>query len=181
MNRGQQLLVGILIVGLGIGAWVFLSASPEKQIRKRMNQLEEAISFGESDGMISAALSLDELTGFFTEDVYVRVAALGERVVVIQGRDAILERAKAARVMIDSLDVDFLDVTVTVAEDERSALVETTGSAKEAGSNERWIQDLRIQFILTDEGWLISSVETVRMLSESRDFLFSERPDALLL
>lgn len=165
MKRAWPWLVGLLMVGGGVWVWTQWAANPERQIRKRLAELEELVSFSESDGLVSAALSWNQLGSFFTRDAVVRVGVEGDRTVSLSGRAEILEYAKAARGLADGLTVDFLDVVVTLAPDGDSADVAATGSARQAGSNERWIQELRFKFVRTDEGWLISRVETVRMLS----------------
>lgn len=171
MKRGLPWIVILLVVLGGIWIWMRWSSNPEAQIRKRMHELEEVISFADSDGLISAGTQLFRLTDFFTEDAELRLALEGERSRTIQGRAAILEAAKAARGLANGLEVDFLDLVITLSADKQSAEVQATGRAKESGSSELWIQELRFEFIRTEEGWLIDSVETVRMLGGCFDRL----------
>lgn len=70
----------------------------------------------------------------------------------------------AARRELAQLEVEFLDVVVTLAADERSAVVEVTGTARETRDDELWVQVLRFKFTETDDGWLISSVEAVPLV-----------------
>jgi hypothetical protein len=165
MKRVLLVTAALAIVGACLWAWTRWASSPEQKIRRQLDELAAVVSFDSSDGLIAAAFDLDSLTGFFTEDVEVRVVLEGRQSLTVQGRTPVLERAKAARALLDGLNVEFLDTVVSLAPDGNSAEVATTGSADAPESRERWIQELRFLFVRTEDGWKIARVETVRMLS----------------
>jgi len=180
MRRLWQLAILLLVTAGAIWIWTLVFPGPEKKIRARMDEFRERVSFRASDGNLAALADLQQFGKLFTEDAQVRVDSTGMPKLALDGRDSIVQAAGGARQVAGDLDVEFLDVVVTLAEDERSAVVDVTGKARQQGSDELWVQVLRFQFTLTEDGWLISSVATVRMLSldEVRGAMMRHRPGA---
>ena len=168
MKRIVQLGVLLVFACGAVILWTHLFPGPERQIRRRMIELQELVSFHASDGNLAALADVQRLGSLFTRDAGVRVEVDGGPRRTFTGRDEIMQAAVAARQVIGTLDVEFLDVVVTLSADEQSADVEAIGRAREHSSNELWIEDMRFKFILTEEGWQISSVETVQTLTRTR-------------
>ena len=162
-------LFAILLVFVGVAVWLGmrLSASPERQIRTRMADLQRLVSFRVSDGNLAKLASLEKLGSLFTKDAEILVDAPGVPRATLSGRDSIMQAAAGARQAVGDLKVEFLDVTVMLAEDQQSAVVETIAKARELGEKDFWIQEVRFKWIQTEEGWLISLVETVRTLTRT--------------
>ncbi len=165
MRRILHLVVLLALVGGAVLLWRQVFPSPEKQIRKRLEELRELVSFRASEGNLAVLADLQHLGSLFTRDAAVRVDMEAGPRVMLTGRDSIQQAVGAARQAAGNLDVEFRDVVVTVGEDKQSAVVEVTGMARQKGSNELWIEELRFHFIHTDEGWQISSVETVQTMT----------------
>jgi hypothetical protein len=165
MKRIIQLILLLALVAGGVLLWRHLFPGPEGLIRKQMSELRELVSFSGAEGNLAVLGDARRMGELFTEDAQIRVDVQGGPHVNLTGRDEIVQATVGARQLVGGLKVEFLDVTVTLGSDGRSAVVEATGKAVPSGSKELWIQELRFRFIETKEGWLISSVETVRTLT----------------
>lgn len=166
MRRLLQVAIPMVLVGAAILLAMRLWPGPEQQIRKRMVELQELVSFDESEGNFAALTAREQLGAMFSPDAEVRVQGMGTPQLVLTGRLAIMNAAVAARRQLAQLEVEFLDVTVELAADGQSATVEATGKARqEAIGDGTWIEVLRFKFIRTEEGWLISSVEPVTLFT----------------
>lgn len=163
MKRLVPLVLLMIIGAVVVLGWRHLLPGPEGQIRKRLDRLQELVSFSESEGNLAMLANVQELGSLFAEDVVIRLDAPGELQGTLRGRDSIMQTAVGARRAVGGLRVEFLDVTVNV--EGGSAVVEATGKAVLKSSNELWIQELRFNFINTEEGWLIEVVQTVRTLT----------------
>jgi hypothetical protein len=165
MKRGYLLL---LVLGLGAGGfllWRQLFPGPEQQIRRRMTDLRELVSFQATEGNLRLLADTQRLGALFTEAATIRVDVPGGVRGALTGRDSIVQVAAAARQSVGMIEVEFLDVVVTLASDRRAAVVEATAKARQSGTSELWIQELRFHWVRTDDGWQIASVETVRTLT----------------
>jgi hypothetical protein len=167
MRRIGLLAILLLLAAAGFWGWTHWHPSPERQIRQRLTTLKNLLSFHASDGKLTGAVQLNRLGWLFTPEAEVRVDAPGTPRATLTGRETIVQAAAAARQATGDVEVDFLDVVVTLHPDRHSAVVEATCRVRELGSQENWIQDLRFQFIQTGEGWMITRVETVRTLTRA--------------
>ena len=75
MRRVWQLAILLVLVGTAIFVWRQLFPGPEQQIRKRMVELQELLSFESSDGNFAALTAREQLGALFTEDAEVRAEA----------------------------------------------------------------------------------------------------------
>lgn len=160
MNYRNYIPVVVLgLVGLFLLRGCF--SGPEGQIRKQLAELEELSSFDSGEGDLTAITSAKRLGNLFTEDVQVEFRGSGSRVRYISGRTQITQAAIAARKQLAGLEVSLYDITVEVADDKYTALVEATGRAKVTGEGRSDVQDFVFVFHQTDKGWLIAEVRTV--------------------
>lgn len=157
----------IIAVSVALIAAFFLRAcfsGAEGQIRKQLTELEELVTFEAGEGDLSSITKVKRLGGLFTKDVTVELKGLNMRVRRVNGREQIQQAALAARKQLSGLEASLHDVTVELAEDMESAIVEATGRAKVAGEGRSEVQDFLFTFTKTDEGWLIAEVKTVQAL-----------------
>ena len=75
------------------------------------------------------------------------------------------QAALGARSTLSGLKVTLPDISVTVAPDKQSAVADLTVVANVAGEQDAIVQEMKFTFRKTDDGWLITRVETVRTLS----------------
>lgn len=158
----------LLIATVAVIAAFFLLrgcfSGAEGQIRKQLTELEELVSFEASEGDLSSLTKAKRLGSLFAEDVRIELSGLGMRTRVVQGRTQVQQAALAARKRVSELEASLHDVTIELADDQQSAVVEATGRAKVAGEGGSEVQDFVFIFNKTDDGWLIAEVKTSQAL-----------------
>ncbi len=159
----RAVLLGVL-VALGFWGWHVCFPSPEKVIRKRLDELAKAASFSSNQGLVAKAWNASVLGEFFTPDVEVTVDVPGTQH-TLNGRDELLQAAVSARSVVSSLSIKFPDIKVVVAPDKNSATVNLTAEGRVPGQREFYLQELRLRMIRIKRDWLINQIETVRTLS----------------
>jgi hypothetical protein len=121
------LLVGVALVGYAL----FARPSDDEQIRDQLDRLAAAVSFAEGGSTPLRALHLrGEFAEIFTPQARAEVDEIGLRET---GRDALVAAALQASSLARSLDVRFVSVRVTLAEDR--------GTARAIAS--AWVQAVR--------------------------------------
>jgi hypothetical protein len=152
------------LVALGFWGWGVFFPSPEKVIRKRLGELATVASFSSKEGLVAQAWNASVLGEFFTPDVEVTVNVPGTQQ-TLSGRDELLQKAVGARRMVSSLTIEFPDITVAVAPDKNSAVVNLTARGQVSGQKDFYLQELRLRMIKVKRDWLIDQIETVKTLS----------------
>ena len=82
----------------------------------------------------------------------------------IEGRDELIQLIQAARLNLAGAQVEFLDVSVQLDSAQQSASAHLTAKAAISGEKDFYVQELKILFKQTNNGWAISRVETIRTL-----------------
>src|SRR5436853_3317599 len=116
------LLAALVYVGYLI--WGFLFPNPERQIRKRLEEIAQAASFPAKESAPAQAMNANHLTTFCTEDIEVVVEFPGRSRHTATGREELFQGAMAARNFAVGLQVEFLDVNITMAPDKQSAVAD---------------------------------------------------------
>ena len=88
----------------------------------------------------------------------------GQEQATFASRAEITQAALGAREKIKSLSVKFPDADVTLLSDKLSAVADVTVDAAVSGERDAIVQELKISFQKTEDGWLITRLETVRPL-----------------
>ncbi len=158
-------IVTAVIVAGGLWLWGVFFPGPEHVIRKRLNELAQAVSFSSNEGSLAKAINAERLTGFFSPDVEITVDIPGHPQQTFHGRDEVLQAGMAARGLAGSLSVEFLDMNVTLAPDRMSAVVNLTAKGRAGSEKDLLVQELKLTMKKVKEGWLIIQVETVKTLS----------------
>lgn len=165
MKRAIQIVLALAIIGLAIWGWTTIHPSPEKIVRARLNDLAKALSFKSGSGALAQAYNAQKASEFFTPDVEVEVNLTGFEPIALHGRDEVMQIAMAARSRLTSLQVEFLDMNVTIGPDGQSAKVNLTGKGTVTGERDISAQEFNFNLKKVDGKWLIYHVETVRTLS----------------
>jgi len=158
--------VAILIIGgAGVWLWLTLNPSPQKVIRGQLHRLAAQVSFTTAESDIARLGKIAGITRFFTPEVDVKLAFRGrsEQGVITHefiqaGTASLRENAPGG------LQVEFLDLNVTMSPDRRAATVELTLKATTPGDNQFNVQEMKFDLGRTNDQWLIYRVETVRTL-----------------
>jgi len=153
-----------LLAALGFWGWRVFFPSPEEVIRKRLVELAKAASFSSGEGLLAKALNASALGEYFTLDVQVTVDVPGAQR-TISGRNELLQAAVGARSQGGTLSIEFPDIKVTVAPDQKSAMVYITAKGVVSGQKDIYVQELRLHMIRIKRDWLIDQIETVKTLS----------------
>ena len=105
------------------------------------------------------------MLSYFGPEVRFTIEMPGHSPSVFTDRNELLGAAIRFRSVVGSLQLDFLDIVVTVAPDRQSAVAHLTAEAKIGGESDLMVQELRFKLRKIDGTWLITEVETVKTLS----------------
>jgi hypothetical protein len=153
------------LVALGVWLWTIFFPSPEKIIRRRLDEVAGHVSFTPSESNLARLANARSLADYFATNVEVNINTREGEHQNFVGRDQITQAALAARSALGSLNVKFLDVDVTVAPNKRSATADLTVDANVSGQPNAVVQEVKISLKKTGGQWLIIRVATVRILS----------------
>jgi len=145
--------------------WIVFFPGPEKIIRRHLASVAADVSFSSGQNALVMANNVENLGGFFATNVEVNVDVPGHERQTFASRAEITQAALAAHQAVRGLQVQFLDVSVTLAPDRQSATADLTVKAQAAGEKDFYSQELKITFRKMDGDWFITRVETVRTLS----------------
>jgi hypothetical protein len=156
----------LLLVLAALGYWLYtvLFPSPETVIRQRLQTVAKLASFTGQEGNLARLANVQQLIGFFSTAVEVRVDSPAHAEHTFSGKDEIQQVLLGIRTRLGGLEVKFLDPQVQLNPDETNATVQVTAEARVAGERDLFIQELQIGFTKNDGKWLIARIETVRTL-----------------
>jgi hypothetical protein len=154
-----------VLAGLVFWGWRVLFPHPERVIRKRLTELARTASFSGGEGNFVKVAKAEAITGFCTPDVEITVDIPGYARYEIHGSGELLQAAAAARTYRDGVKVQFFDIVVNVAADQKSAVAELTAKVEAPRERDFSVQELRFKLKKVERSWLISQVETVHTLS----------------
>ncbi|MBM4154620.1 MAG: hypothetical protein FJ221_06275 [Lentisphaerae bacterium] len=156
----------VLAVAVGIG-WL-LRPTDEARIRRALADLVAAVGKDGPESPVGAARRAERASGWFLPDCEVRIERAGFGTVATRGelRQAIFQ----ARAALDSIRIGLYDPSVTVSADRASAVHGFTVRAevRHRGDPESAVQEVRIEWRRTPDGWRIRSVSTVEGIREIR-------------
>jgi hypothetical protein len=154
------LLILALLIVTAVVIFLFLEQD-ERQIRRNISSLSTAISMLLKEDGIAALAEAHRIGTFFTEDCQIVV---GGPVPEIHGREALISAAYATRMGIGGIvvEVAFRDISVTVAEDEVTAVSIKTAVATTATGRE--IRNIQMHWEKTDRRWKIAAARYVPIL-----------------
>lgn len=155
------LLAGVLAAGVWLWLWFF--PSPEKVIRQRLAAIARLASFSADENQLAMLGGAQKLAGFCSPDLQVKLAAPANVEHTFESRQEIVQSLLGARAAFGgTLKVEFLDVLVTLAPDQRSAQADLTARMLPTNNNDVNVQE--IKFTLKQVGglWLVTRAETVR-------------------
>jgi hypothetical protein len=158
-----RLVLTAVVIAAGVWLWTVLFPNPEKVIRQELSELARDASFTGNQSSLAGIAGAQKVANFFSTNAEVNVNAPG-RTQSLAGRDEIMQAVAAARASLDGLKVEFPDVSVTVAPDKQSADADLSVKAQIAG-NPEFIAQMKFTFQKIGRQWLITRVETVRILT----------------
>jgi len=164
MKKWLPRLVALgVLAALGVWGWRAWFPDPEKLIRRRLDELAEAVSFGPRDGPLALLTNPGKVASFCAQDVRVNVTNFGYSQ-TLNGREDVQRAAAMARSAYTSLNIKFPDILVRLASDKQSAVVETTLRGQASGVRDLQMLELRFTMRHIDGEWLIAAVDTASAL-----------------
>ena len=151
-----------LLVALGIWAWRTVFPGDETRIRKLLAQVADTACLKSTEGQLSRLLAAGRLADFFAPDAVVNIDVAGLNEKVIQGRAELQQMIAAARVNLQSAEIRFPDVQLTIEPDHLSAEAHVAAVADVNGEKNAVIQELKFRFQKIDGKWKINQVNTVK-------------------
>jgi hypothetical protein len=163
--KWPRLLLLAVVAALAGWVWVALHPNPEKLIRKQLEGVAHAASFGPNQGALAKLADAESLADYFSTNVEIKIDLPGHQEHRLMGREEIPPAALAARGTVRGLSVSFPDITVIVNADQESAVADVTLQAQVAGEQDMIVQEVKVTLRKINDKWLIVKVETVRTLS----------------
>jgi len=167
MKNISGLILLLVLAALSVWLWFVLFPSPEKVIRQRLTKLAHTASFSSGEGNLAKLATAEDIAGYFATNVEIDINVPGRLQHTLVGRADIRQAALGARERLNAMKVQFPDIKVTVASDKQSATADLTIEVTIAGEPDSIVQEMKFSFQKTDDGWLITRVETVRTLSSA--------------
>ncbi|HTR42036.1 MAG TPA: hypothetical protein VMH87_10515 [Pseudomonadales bacterium] len=154
-----------IAAALAVWLWTVFFPSPEKVIRKQLLSLAGDVSFSPGQNNLVKIAHAQSIADFFATNVVLDLTLPEHPEQTTLGRDEITQAALVTRQQLTELDVKFPDINVTVAPDQNSATADVTVEGNVSGERDAILQEVKFTFQKVDGHWLISRVETVRVLS----------------
>jgi hypothetical protein len=169
MKRGLwRAAAAAALLGASFWLWQFLFPNPEKVIRANLARVATLASFGPNEGPMAKLGNTQELAGFFTGDVTIRVGTRVRELQMLSGRDNLAQRLMYARQYFSAMKVELLDAHVLLGPDRQTALVDLTGKVTVPGDEDFYVDEFNFALRKAGRRWLIYRIESVKTLSQNR-------------
>ena len=165
MKTALRLILLAAVAGGLIWLWTILFPSPQKVIRGRLLALAHTVSSSGDESDLARLAAARNVASYFAPEVElnVQMPQIGQRTSIDQ--EEITQAVLVGRARAGGVQVRFPDVTVTVASDRQSAVADATLEARLSGDSDTVLQELKFTLRKIEGRWLITRVETVRVLS----------------
>jgi ketosteroid isomerase-like protein len=159
----------LAILALAGWLWTVIFPGPEHVIRKRLAELSKSVSIHGKESPLAVVANASRVADFFTRDIEIRIDVPGAPAQVINGREELFQITQRVRMIVGGLDVQFLDINLTVAPDKNTAEANLTLRAKTAGDRDQIVQEMKLLLNKLEGNWRIQRIETVKTLSRGGD------------
>lgn len=160
-----RLILLAALVALGCWLWTILFPSPEKIIRRQLDEIGKYASFTASESALARLGAARKLAGYFSTNAEVHLDTRETGQYNLIGKEQILQSIVAAQSERGSMNVKFLDVEVIVAPDKKTATADLTVDANVSDQQNAIVQEVKINLQKINGQWLITRVQTIRTLS----------------
>ena len=164
MVKVRSFIIALIVVGIGIWAFIHFSQSEEKKVRKQFGLLSEWASKAQSETPLIMAQKTKKIGTLFAENCGLRVPIYS-----ISGnltRDEIIGYAGRGRLLFSELHLRFYDLTVSFPEEwtaKVSSTARLTGKSN-VGENIDEIHELECVLKKIEKRWFFSHIEVVEIL-----------------
>ena len=164
----MKLLIRFVLVAalVALAGWLWLVFFPgaEKIVLKRMASLAATTSFSAGASPVSRAAKAASFIGYFSPDAEIIVDVPGLGAHTFSGRDEIREAGNGGFATLPGLKVSFLDTTVRVSPDQKTAEASCTVRVTIGSEKDYAFEEMHFQWKKMGEAWLITRAETVKTL-----------------
>ena len=154
-----------VIAAVGLWLWTVFFPSAESVIKKQLATVATLLTFNSKEGQLAKIANVEDLAGYFANDVEIIVDTPVQARQSINGREDLRQILLGARMRLTGLEVEFKDMTVTLAPGETEATVSLTARAQVAGDRDSLVQEAKFILRKIEGRWLIVRIETVRTLT----------------
>jgi len=166
MVKVRSFIIALVVMGIGIWAFIYFSQSEEKKVRKQLGLLSEWASKAQIETPLTMAQKTKKIGTLFAENCGLRVPIYS-----ISGnftRDEIISYAVRGRLLFSELYLRLYDLTVSFPEEgtaKVSSTVRLTGKLN-VGENVDEIHELECVLKKIEKGWFFSHLEVVEVLKK---------------
>ena len=160
-SKALGLLV-LLAISIAGWSWWFRSVSDESQIREQLKELGRLASYRSDEGPIAKQRAIGKMKSLFSPNVVLRVNLQGQEPYSVESRHNLMESIQQIRFAVAEIRLEFLDPKIELHPDHQGAEVVTTLSAQLGTERQQEYQEMKARFEKTDDGWIISRLETVK-------------------
>ena len=160
-----RLILAAVVVAVGIWAWKAFFPGPEKAIQKNLAQFAKAVSFSSNEGNLTRVADSQKAVSLCTTNVEISVDATGYPPQSLSGGAELFQALMLARSRLGSLEVVFLDLSISLAPNKESAVVGLTARGRSAAERDMQVMELKFTMRKVGNQWLIRKIETVKTLS----------------
>jgi hypothetical protein len=154
---------GLLILTLVLGGWWLygkLFPDDETRVRALIATVAEKGSIQPGEGNFAKVARVNALMDCFSPDVEIRLEGAPGEFNGVQGRGELQRLLQAARMQVQSAEITFSQVVVTLGPEPGQAVALVVATARIDKVEDVWVQELRLRFTRAEGGWQISRVET---------------------
>jgi len=160
-----RLLLAVAVIALAFWLWRTFFPGPERVIRQQLSEVAKLASFAANEAPLAKMANAQKLSSFFSDDAEVRVEVQGFAPQSLKGREDIFQKALGVRQYLASVNVEFLDVNVSVNQDRQTAVANLTAKIKVSVEKDFYPQELKFTFKKINGKWLIIRIEMVKTLA----------------
>lgn len=162
----RRIIIVVIIAAAGWFGWRWLFPDDEAQIRALLERIEESVGSGAAtEGEVARIARAAGIRSALDPQITVDA---GPPFSKITGRDALIGTVARMNSTVRDLDVQFVDVQITLEPDGTTARAYMTAEARYQGAQgERGLEarELDVTFRKLEGDWVVSTVALVRTLA----------------
>ena len=162
MKLAVRLLIVAGLIALGWWAWTVLFPNPRKEVWHRLEKLAQLASFPANEGQLAKMVSVQKMTGYFSEQVVVNFKVSEPELRTFNNRDDLMQAVQAACMASSSVRAKFHDPNIELTPGNREAIVGVALTADINGEQNTVVEVLKVEMKKVDGDWLITHVEAVQ-------------------
>jgi hypothetical protein len=166
MVKVRSLLIALMVMGIGIWAFIHFSQSEEEKVRKQFDLLSEWASKAQSETPLVMAQKIKKIGTLFAENCVLNVPLYSTSGSFT--REEIISYAARGRLLFSELYLRFYDLTVTFPEEGTAKVSSTarlTGKLN-IGENVDEIHELECVLKKIEKRWFFNHLEVVEVLKK---------------